>query len=242
MSRTSLIGVYLARKCVSSSSAELVKIQCSGYYRSSHFRQICSKTYFERSTATADTMWRRHQHTDTPDRNEASNWLQAEFSIDSSTAKAVLRAFPRGTATVGELKAVEKTAMTAVVEAVKRDFERNPERADTIKVRMLIPHHSSQLDAEVPVGTSFFDLAKTNSDVGEYLECACSGNAACSTCHIIVDPAFMPLLPQPEEAELDMIDLAWGVEDTSRLGCQITFTQQLDGLTVTIPEKANNLY
>jgi ferredoxin len=65
---------------------------------------------------------------------------------------------------------------------------------------------------------------------------ACEGQLACSTCHIYVDEKYFKLLPEMEEEEEDMLDLAWGLEDNSRLGCQIKMTPALDGLTITIPE------
>ena len=74
------------------------------------------------------------------------------------------------------------------------------------------------------------------------MECACSGNAACSTCHVIVDEEFYKKLPAAKEDELDMLDLAADLQDTSRLGCQIKFTEELDGLTVSIPKSVNNLF
>ncbi len=69
------------------------------------------------------------------------------------------------------------------------------------------------------------------------LENACGGALSCATCHVIVDPRDYDRLPPPSEDEQDMLDLAFGVEPTSRLGCQITIIDGLDGLTVTVPAK-----
>ena len=86
-----------------------------------------------------------------------------------------------------------------------------------------------------------FDAAEgeTVLDVGQRngidLEGACEGCMACSTCHVIVDPAWFDRLPESSEEEDDMLDLALGLSRTSRLGCQINITRELDGLVVTVP-------
>jgi ferredoxin len=95
-------------------------------------------------------------------------------------------------------------------------------------------------------GTSLTDVAKFGTHegaqtLGEYLECACAGIMACSTCHVVVDEAWFDKVGPPCEAELDMIDLAFNPKPTSRLGCQIVLTKELDGLVVKLPRGANNL-
>ena len=72
------------------------------------------------------------------------------------------------------------------------------------------------------------------------LEGACEGSLACSTCHVIVEPDFFERLPEPEEEEEDMLDLAFGLTATSRLGCQLRVTEELDGLRVRLPGGSNN--
>jgi 2Fe-2S ferredoxin len=94
----------------------------------------------------------------------------------------------------------------------------------------------SEVDA--PVGQSVMEIAQRN---GFDIEGACEGNLACSTCHVIVDPAYAGRLPPPSEEEDDMLDLAFGLQRTSRLGCQIVMTEELDGLTVRLPAESRNL-
>ncbi|RDX45580.1 ferredoxin, partial [Lentinus brumalis] len=60
------------------------------------------------------------------------------------------------------------------------------------------------------------------------LEGACEGSVACSTCHVILDPESYEKLPEPEDDENDMLDMAFGLTDTSRLGCQVHLTRELD--------------
>ena len=73
------------------------------------------------------------------------------------------------------------------------------------------------------------------------IEGACGGVMACSTCHVIVDPAQIDRLVPPGEEEDEMLDLAWGLTPTSRLGCQIVLTEALDGLVVSLPSETRNL-
>lgn len=71
---------------------------------------------------------------------------------------------------------------------------------------------------------------------------ACGGSCACSTCHVIVrDEEFYEKIPEPDDDENDMLDLAFGLSETSRLGCQVTMTPELDGLVVKLPSMTRNL-
>ncbi len=105
------------------------------------------------------------------------------------------------------------------------------------------PHVGTSISLEAPEGATFYTLAKENQWLGEHLECACGGIAACSTCHIIVlDEQQFSCLAPPEEAEQDMLDLAEGVTPTSRLGCQVRLDRHADGLKVKLPASFVNLF
>jgi 2Fe-2S ferredoxin len=95
---------------------------------------------------------------------------------------------------------------------------------------------SQEVDA--PEGLSVLEIAHKNNIE---LEGACEGSLACSTCHVVVDPAYYGKLKEATEDEEDMLDLAWGLTHTSRLGCQIIITPELDGLTVTLPSSTRNM-
>lgn len=69
------------------------------------------------------------------------------------------------------------------------------------------------------------------------IEAECGGACACATCHVYVDEAFMEVVGEPEPMEEDMLDFAYEVRPTSRLSCQIRVSDELDGLTVTVPER-----
>jgi ferredoxin len=92
--------------------------------------------------------------------------------------------------------------------------------------------------AEGGEGTRLLEIAQ-NADMP--LEGTCEGQMACSTCHVIVGKDWFPKLPPASEDEEDMLDLAAGVTRTSRLACQITLTEALDGLEVRIPGESHNM-
>ncbi len=93
-------------------------------------------------------------------------------------------------------------------------------------------------DIEAPAGLSLLEIAHQN-DID--IEGACEGSLACSTCHVIIDPAWYARLKTPTEDEEDMLDLAFGLTKTSRLGCQIILSDELDGLTVRLPDEVHNM-
>jgi len=90
-------------------------------------------------------------------------------------------------------------------------------------------------EVEAENGLTLLDLARAH-DID--IEGACEGSLACSTCHVIVDPEYFDLLEPPSDDEEDMLDLAFGLQETSRLGCQITVTDALDGLRVKVAKGA----
>jgi len=84
-------------------------------------------------------------------------------------------------------------------------------------------------------------LLEAAQGAGLPLEGTCEGQMACSTCHVVVSPDWFALLPPASADEEDMLDLAAGVARTSRLACQITLTEALDGLTVKIPGESRDM-
>jgi 2Fe-2S ferredoxin len=100
-----------------------------------------------------------------------------------------------------------------------------------------IERNGQPREVNAPLGLSVLEVAHKH-DVD--IEGACEGSLACSTCHVIIDPAWFSKLTPPTEDEEDMLDLAFGLEQTSRLGCQIVITEALDGLVVRLPAGTRN--
>jgi len=101
-----------------------------------------------------------------------------------------------------------------------------------------IQRDNTSREVDAPLGLSVLEVAHKH---GVDIEGACEGSLACSTCHVIVDPTWFAKLADPTEDEEDMLDLAFGLEKTSRLGCQIVVTEKLDGLVVRLPAGTRNL-
>ncbi len=93
-------------------------------------------------------------------------------------------------------------------------------------------------EVEAPLGLSVMEVAHRH---GIDIEGACEGCMACSTCHVIVDADWFAKLAAAEEDEIDMLDMAFGLTPTSRLGCQIIIDNSLDGLRVRLPSETRNM-
>lgn len=106
------------------------------------------------------------------------------------------------------------------------------------KMTFITADGSTRREVDAPVGLSVLEIAHRH-DID--LEGACEGSLACSTCHVIVDPEWYEQLDQPSEEEEDMLDLAFGLTHTSRLGCQIRMSEELDGLVVSLPSATRNM-
>ena len=92
---------------------------------------------------------------------------------------------------------------------------------------------------EAFIGDNLLRCAQSH---GVELEGACECSVACSTCHVILDDDTFDSLPEASEDEDDMLDLAFGLTPTSRLGCQVIITEEMDGIEVTLPAATRNMY
>ncbi|MBL4673418.1 MAG: 2Fe-2S iron-sulfur cluster binding domain-containing protein [Arenicella sp.] len=89
-----------------------------------------------------------------------------------------------------------------------------------------------QVDAQL--GQSLMEAAIQDDVDG--IDADCGGACACATCHVYINHDWTAKVGKPEDLEAEMLDVAEGVEDNSRLACQIEITAELDGLIVTTPE------
>ena len=88
---------------------------------------------------------------------------------------------------------------------------------------------------EVDKGLSVMEGAIQNDIPG--IDADCGGSMACATCHVYVEEKWLDKLPKAEEAEIDMIDMAFEPKKNSRLSCQLIVSDDLDGLKVKTPSK-----
>ncbi|KAL6237628.1 hypothetical protein BDW75DRAFT_203787 [Aspergillus navahoensis] len=113
-----------------------------------------------------------------------------------------------------------------------------PKPGEEINVSF-IDKDGGKFDFQVAEGDNLLDIAQAND---LEMEGACGGSCACSTCHVIVeDPDMFDKMEEPSDDENDMLDLAFGLTETSRLGCQVQMSKELDGLVVRLPSMTRNL-
>ena len=178
------------------------------------------------------------------------------------------------TALAGRYEVGEDAGLQALAAAVENELAQlKGKRTFTLWVQP--PGGERPFSCSVREGMSIRDVRERGVDdsaklLAEYLECACSGVAACSTCHVYVSERCAPTLPShvaraflastrspsdvttlrrwfdaagpPSEAEEDMLDLAYERKPNSRLGCQLHMSGELDGMLVRIPGAAHNLF
>mmetsp|Transcript_9859 Transcript_9859/g.16467 ORF Transcript_9859/g.16467 Transcript_9859/m.16467 type:complete len:148 (-) Transcript_9859:237-680(-) len=103
---------------------------------------------------------------------------------------------------------------------------------NTVRVTYIHPDGTEKaVDAEI--GENLLDVAHEN-DIE--LEGACGGELACATCHLVFEQELYDTLPEKQEEEDDMLDLAFELTETSRLGCQICVREDFEGAKVRIPD------
>ena len=98
-----------------------------------------------------------------------------------------------------------------------------------------IEHSGKSHTLEVANGLTVMEGAVQNNIPG--IDADCGGSCACATCHVYVDEKWFKTLPNKENAEEDMLDMAFEPKKFSRLSCQLTVSDSLDGLVVKMPSK-----
>ncbi|VVB07865.1 unnamed protein product [Arabis nemorensis] len=115
--------------------------------------------------------------------------------------------------------------------------EKGDEETEKITI-VFVDKDGEEIPVKVPIGMSVLEAAHEN-DID--LEGACEASLACSTCHVIVmDTEYYNKLEEPTDEENDMLDLAFGLTETSRLGCQVIAKPELDGVRLAIPSATRN--
>ncbi|KAG6951283.1 hypothetical protein JG687_00013773 [Phytophthora cactorum] len=125
-------------------------------------------------------------------------------------------------------------ASAAALHGDMSKFANNP----TVHIKFKLRDDSIK-EVEAKTGMSILDVAHAN-DID--LEGACESSMACSTCHVILEDPVFDELEEACEDEEDMLDMAFGLTDTSRLGCQVFVTEDFEGTTVMLPKATRNFY
>ena len=110
---------------------------------------------------------------------------------------------------------------------------------DKVQFKFVYLGDKREVDIEAFEGQNILEVAH-KYDVD--LEGACDASLACSTCHVILEKDIYDVIPAAKEEEEDLLDLAYGLTETSRLGCQTIITKLFEGRKVFIPSATRNLY
>ncbi|RUS22304.1 putative 2 iron, 2 sulfur cluster binding protein [Endogone sp. FLAS-F59071] len=159
----------------------------------------------------------------------------APFSDSETTALTVLTWRP--TSMPRQLRTADQVAWFSNTASLQHGKEGVKRGEGPYTVNFITPEGET-ISVKALEGDSMLDLAQR---YGIELECACEGSLACSTCHVICEQEYYDKMPEPSDEENDMLDLAFGLTETSRLGCQVEMNKELDGLTVRIPSATRNV-
>lgn len=116
---------------------------------------------------------------------------------------------------------------------------KDPKSDDEVVNITYVRKDGSKVPVRGKVGDNLMYLAHR---YGVEMEGACEASLACTTCHVYVREDYCDRLPEPDEKEEDLLDLAPFLKENSRLGCQIVLTKDLEGLEVTLPMATRNFY
>ncbi|XP_033738522.1 adrenodoxin-like protein 1, mitochondrial [Pecten maximus] len=120
------------------------------------------------------------------------------------------------------------------------DYEmQDPKSDDEVVNIVYITRSGERIPIRGKVGDNAMYLAHR---YGIELEGACEASLACSTCHVYVHEDYSDRLPEPEEEEDDMLDMAVFLKENSRLGCQIILNKDLEGMELSLPQATRNFY
>uniref|UniRef100_A0A1A7WF10 Ferredoxin 1 n=1 Tax=Iconisemion striatum TaxID=60296 RepID=A0A1A7WF10_9TELE len=127
-------------------------------------------------------------------------------------------------------------------QAPERSFSTGsqPLRSDNKVTVHFINRDGEKMTVKGSPGDSLLDVV-INEDLDFDGFGACEGTLACSTCHLIFDEDVYKKLGPVTDEEMDMLDLAYGLTETSRLGCQICLSKSLDGMVARVPESVTDI-
>jgi ferredoxin len=215
-------------------------------------RRLLSRALYPRRQNTPLHELARSLSSDKNHSVEIASYLET-LAIDVTLHKGIIKAFESmhgKDVRVDVMQSFGEEGMNALAASVEQEQakRRGHGKRPSTDVLIKTPHHKTDFKLKWKTGDSLLDLAQENEELlGEYMEGTCGGNMSCCTCHIYVkQPEFRELLPDPEESELDMLDLAYEPKDSSRLGCQVRLTPIIMGapiqLEFTIPAGVNNVW
>jgi ferredoxin len=172
-------------------------------------------------------------------KNPTKEWLISK-GIQESIATSIIKSFHPTSPSVNDIKQLGDQGLNELIKSITRENE--DVGLYNISITLQVPFERTEIKLKAKTNDNLLSVSAKYPEVKSHLEFACGGIAACSTCHVYVNEEFKNSLNAITESEMDMLDLAWGYNDNSRLGCQLQFTEKCDGITLTVPEESNNLF
>mmetsp|Transcript_9596 Transcript_9596/g.12606 ORF Transcript_9596/g.12606 Transcript_9596/m.12606 type:complete len:197 (-) Transcript_9596:221-811(-) len=175
--------------------------------------------------------------------SQSTHDLLVEFGVNENKTEAVLSELSKTGLSTSEIPSFIKTIGSSGLQDFVAAVDRVSKNKDLplVSLNIHVPKENLTFKVSGVTGESLRDISQ-ESDLGSYLECACSGVMACSTCHVILDKSLFDRLDPPCEAELDMLDLAYEPQEISRLGCQLILSNEFENATIIIPNGVNNYW
>mmetsp|Transcript_12358 Transcript_12358/g.18740 ORF Transcript_12358/g.18740 Transcript_12358/m.18740 type:complete len:195 (-) Transcript_12358:113-697(-) len=172
---------------------------------------------------------------------EAKDWLLSKGYNEEISSSIISVLKQSGiNPTTSSLSNFGESGIKALADSIQHKKAKDEKPKVSVTVEYPREGISNQID--IREGDTLHDASSDEEILSKHIEWACGGNAACSTCHVIVDDDHYNKFSPPEDDELDMLDYAWGACNTSRLGCQLVFSEKCKGTTLTIPDQANNMF
>ncbi|XP_076148269.1 ferredoxin-2, mitochondrial [Alosa pseudoharengus] len=140
--------------------------------------------------------------------------------------------------TLDRFRTPNRNLQTSITRYHIEDHTNAEDPEDVVNV-VYVDRSGQRIPVKAKVGDNALYLAHKH---GIELEGACEASLACSTCHVYVNGDYCDKLPDPDEREDDMLDMAPMLQENSRLGCQIILTKELDGMELTLPKVTRNFY
>ncbi|XP_020503322.1 ferredoxin-2, mitochondrial [Labrus bergylta] len=136
-------------------------------------------------------------------------------------------------------KTINRHLQTSIGLYHSEEGNSNAEDPEDVVNVVYVDRSGKRIPIKAKVGDNVLYLAHKH---GIELEGACEASLACSTCQVYVSADHFDKLPEPDEREDDMLDMAPLLQENSRLGCQIFLTPELDGMELTMPKVTRNFY
>uniref|UniRef100_A0A1A8EY62 Ferredoxin-2, mitochondrial n=2 Tax=Nothobranchius korthausae TaxID=1143690 RepID=A0A1A8EY62_9TELE len=149
------------------------------------------------------------------------------------------RANPQRKSSFDSFRTINRHLQTSICLSQAQEGSSNSEDPDDVVNIVFIDRSGRRIPVKGKTGDNVLFLAHKH---GIELEGACEASLACSTCHVYVSAPHFDKLPEPEEREDDMLDMAPMLQENSRLGCQIILTPDLEGMELTLPKVTRNFY